>query len=223
MIGFTCLSCGNSYEQIIPCCFKCFSKEYYRLYYKLNKQKFLDGARKRYYKDIVKSKLERRNYYIEHKEDIKLYNRKYYIKNYNRLRKNGKMYYENNKKVLNRRARLKIIERKKTDMNLFLKDKLSSRIRVAIKNHKGTKVTSSIELLGANIDVVRQHIENQFRQGMSWKNHGVTGWHIDHIIPCNSFDLTKVEEQKRCFNYINLQPLWYIENIRKSNIENHKV
>ena len=41
--------------------------------------------------------------------------------------------------------------------------------------------------------------------------------HIDHIKPCAKFDLTKKEEQEKCFHYTNLQPLWAIDNMMKSN------
>ena len=49
---------------------------------------------------------------------------------------------------------------------------------------------------------------------MNWKNYG-TGWHIDHIRPCSSFNLRKKSEQYKCFNYKNLQPLWYLDNLIK--------
>jgi hypothetical protein len=52
---------------------------------------------------------------------------------------------------------------------------------------------------------------------MTWENHGKFGWHIDHIIPCASFDLTDLEQQKKCFHYTNFQPLWWRENILKSD------
>lgn len=50
---------------------------------------------------------------------------------------------------------------------------------------------------------------------MSWENHNQWGWHIDHIIPCISFDLTNPKEIKKCFNYKNLQPLWWFDNLSK--------
>ena len=50
---------------------------------------------------------------------------------------------------------------------------------------------------------------------MSFKNYGK--WHIDHIIPCSKFDLTKRDEQLKAFHYTNLQPLWANENFKKSN------
>jgi hypothetical protein len=54
-------------------------------------------------------------------------------------------------------------------------------------------------------------------EGMTWNNNTGNGWHIDHIIPCAAFDLTKSEEQKKCFHYTNLRPMWASENISKSS------
>ena len=86
--------------------------------------------------------------------------------------------------------------------------------RMAIYNHR-YKYTSSINLLGDSIPNVIKHLEKQFKLGMTWKNFGRDGWHIDHIIPCSSFDLSKLEEQRKCFHYTNIQPLWAVENIKK--------
>ena len=69
--------------------------------------------------------------------------------------------------------------------------------------------------MGCTIPYLKKYLESQFNEGMTWENHGENGWHIDHIKPCAAFDLTKPEEQKKCFHYTNLQPLWGNENHEK--------
>ena len=60
---------------------------------------------------------------------------------------------------------------------------------------------------------VKGFLEAKFKEGMTWENHGE--WHIDHIKPCVSFNLLDENEQKKCFHYTNLQPLWASENLSK--------
>lgn len=95
--------------------------------------------------------------------------------------------------------------------------KLAHSIRVRIRSGlSGTrKATSSEVLIGCSFSELRAHLENQFskRPGMSWETRCF--WHIDHIKPCASFDLTDAEQQKKCFHFSNLQPLWAIENLQK--------
>ena len=71
-------------------------------------------------------------------------------------------------------------------------------------------------MIGCTIERLRNHLEAQFTDGMSWENYGKNGWHVDHIRPCASFDLTDPEQQRQCFHYTNLQPLWATDNMRKS-------
>jgi hypothetical protein len=99
-----------------------------------------------------------------------------------------------------------------TNTEFRIKSTCRSRIRQAVK--KGFRSGKTLDLLGVkDIQIVIQHLQKQFKKGMSWDNHG--DWHIDHIIPCASFDLTKPSEQKKCFHYTNLQPLWARENLKK--------
>lgn len=88
---------------------------------------------------------------------------------------------------------------------------LRQRIHDALKGR--AKGDSLVGLLGCTIESCRDHLSEQFEEGMSWQNHGE--WHIDHRRPCASFDLTNEEEQKMCFHYTNLQPMWASDNLSK--------
>lgn len=88
-----------------------------------------------------------------------------------------------------------------------------SRISAALRENR--KLGSTKELLGCELECLVKHLENQFRDGMSWSNKGE--WHIDHIRPLASFDLSLKEEQLKAFNYKNLQPLWAADNLRKKD------
>lgn len=88
-----------------------------------------------------------------------------------------------------------------------------SRVLAALKGLN--KAESTTKMLGCTVEELKAHLESLFQPRMSWDNHGE--WHIDHIKPCSKFDLTDPEQQKICFHYTNLQPLWAIDNIRKSN------
>ena len=94
---------------------------------------------------------------------------------------------------------------------------IKSRIYCAVLRSSARKVQSTIELIGCTIEELRSHLESQFVNGMSWDNYGRTGWHIDHIRPCASFDLSDPVQQRQCFHYSNLQPLWAADNIRKGS------
>jgi hypothetical protein len=70
-------------------------------------------------------------------------------------------------------------------------------------------------LIGCSKPELVAHIEAQFQPGMSWENYGRGGWEIDHIIPCGAFDLTEPAQQRACFHFTNLRPLWRIDNLRR--------
>jgi hypothetical protein len=80
-----------------------------------------------------------------------------------------------------------------------------------------SKSKHTMELLGCSIEEFKIYLEKQFTKGMNWGNYGKKGWHIDHILPCASFDLTDPEQQKKCFHYTNLQPLWAEDNYKKKD------
>mgnify|MGYP003151699782 FL=1 len=104
-----------------------------------------------------------------------------------------------------------------TDPNAKLLFYTRSRMYQVLRGLK--KSAPTLKLLGVpNIEFLWQHLIKQFQPGMTRENYGL--WHVDHIIPCASFDFSDPEQQKKCFHYTNLQPLWAIDNMRKSN-KNH--
>jgi hypothetical protein len=128
--------------------------------------------------------------------------RKEYLKKYDKNR-------TKEQKLKHYQARKKRIEKNISEKMAGL---IRRRILLALK---GTfKSSNSLKLTGApNWEFVWKHLESTFKPGMTKENHGL--WHIDHIRPCASFDLTKPEEQLKCFHYTNLQALWADENFSK--------
>jgi hypothetical protein len=96
-----------------------------------------------------------------------------------------------------------------------LSKNLSRQIRKSI--HKNKDGYHWEYLLGYTLQDLIIHLEKQFKDGMSWENMGL--WHVDHIKPVSSFSFNSYEdlEFKRCWSINNLQPLWALENMRKSN------
>jgi hypothetical protein len=104
-------------------------------------------------------------------------------------------------------------KRKLTDPEFKLVKTLRSRLGSALKAKRACKNNNTMELTGCDIKFLKGYIAAKFTDGMTWENHGE--WHIDHIKPCCSFNLLDGEEQKKCFHYTNLQPLWAIDNLSK--------
>jgi len=96
-----------------------------------------------------------------------------------------------------------------------ISNNLRARVNRVLKGN--FKSAATLELLGCSIEELKQHIEAQFTEGMTWDSWSFDGWHIDHIRPCASFDLSDPEQQKACFHYTNLQPLWSEDNMLKSD------
>jgi hypothetical protein len=97
-----------------------------------------------------------------------------------------------------------------------LRSRLSKALTGTIPKRK-RKTIRAISYLGCSIEELKKHLESKFQPGMNWNNYSYKGWHIDHIIPLSAFDLTKEEEVKKACHYTNLQPLWWRDNLKKSD------
>jgi hypothetical protein len=175
-------------------------------------------------KNKIKNKEKRKKYYLDNKEKILIHNKINYTKNKYLYNKTNKKYRDSHKEQLAKQQKNwrdshkiflknKKLNRLNNDPNYKLKLYMRSRINLALESNQ--KSGHTLELLGCSIEFLKQHLESQFTEGMSWENHNLKGWHVDHIYPCASFDLSKPEEQQICFHWSNLQPLWWYDNLSK--------
>jgi len=132
--------------------------------------------------------------------------------NREKTRKNyARGYYKQPARRATKAAYIK--EQRVSNTKFKLLDALRHRLYLTVRRYKQSP--SALQLVGCSIDALRQHLEAQFADGMTWDNYG--DWHIDHIRPCASFDLLDPEQQRECFHYTNLQPLWAADNLSKSD------
>ena len=79
------------------------------------------------------------------------------------------------------------------------------------------KTNRTFKMVGCTPEFLKEYLEKKFKPGMTWKNHTTRGWHIDHKIPLSLAKTSEDIERLKLMHYTNLQPLWSVENIRKSN------
>jgi len=176
-----------------------------------------------------KSAISKKKYREEHKKEMKEYQKKYHKIHYKEYRIEkliyAKKYQKENEqkikeyqKIYHIEHRAQLLSKRRKYIHKYLKNpihrlilNLRCRIRMALKNN--SKSGYSLELIGCSTNFLKKHLEKQFIGDMSWQNYGK--WHIDHILPCSSFNLSIPEQQKLCFNYKNLRPLWAKENLER--------
>jgi len=178
-------------------------KNYIKSYRKDNKNKI--KAQTKSWREANKDKMKL--YKEVNKDKIKIRDLIYYESNKDKM----KLYKEVNKNRLNSYSRNK----RKTDIQYKLKTNLRTRLRITLKNNY--KSGSAVRDLGCSIESFKSYLESKFQSGMSWDNYGLYGWHIDHIKPLSSFDLTDRKQLLEACHYTNLQPLWAKDNLSKSD------
>ena len=212
-------------------------KVYRKVYRESNKEKvkLQNKAYREANKDKVK--IQKKSYYEENKDKIKVgksvYYQKtknerknYYQKNKDKISEYQKVYYQKNKDIIKVKNKLKdkneflskrrVYERKKRKNDIQFK--LSRALRNRLYVIKKQKVGSAVKDLGCTIDELKIYLESKFQSGMTWDNWTSDGWHIDHIKPLSSFDLTNREQFLEACHYTNLQPLWAKDNLLKSDM-----
>ena len=163
-----------------------------KIYYSINKNKICDRMKR---------------YSITNKEKIKDYK----IKNINKI--TIKIHKWRQKESTKENRRNYETFKRNTDVNYKLRRNLRRRLNHIIKKKSG----SAIKDLGCSVEKLELWLEMNWLDGMSWENYGTKGWHIDHIKPLSHFDLTNRAEFLEANHFSNLQPLWWKDNLTKSD------
>lgn len=187
-------------------CKKCVN-EYSKQYYSKNKEKILENQTSKRKTGNNKDLTYRQT----NREKISLNKKAYYQANKEKI----KEYRAKNKENLAKKSATRKKERAKTDIVFILSGRLRHRIRCAIKRQFTSKSHSTIELIGCTFEHFKNYFQRLFTKGMNWDFFMKGKIHIDHIVPCSKFNLTDPTQQKACFHYKNLQPLWAFDNLSK--------
>jgi hypothetical protein len=173
------------------------------------------AAQKRAYyqanKEIIDAK--RRAHYAANKERILARGIAYAAKTKEKKAATSKVYRQANKELIKSKNKLYQKERRKTDKLYNVAHSVRRRLREILSNNNWNKNTKFSQYIGCTNEEFLHHIESQFTEGMSWDNRAE--WDLDHIMPISS---AKDEEQlyDLC-HYLNIKPLWKLDNKKKSN------
>ena len=188
-----------------------------------NKRKIYcsDKCQRVFYRKSPAGKIAAKKWEMNNKEWRKNYKKTDVWKNCKKRYENGEASKERYKRYRKSEKGKKVVKRYRAKEDVKVVLKIRSNISKVFRRLNITKDKTSFKYLGCTVEKFKKHIEAQFQPGMSWDNHGVYGWHFDHIKPVDSFNLNFKSEREKCNNYKNFQPMWANENIKKSNKLNY--
>ncbi len=186
----------------------CWCKECVNEYYHVNRER-MNGRNKELYQENREKRLrQRREYCKKYPERVAKQKRREYLKNKERHLKRGRDYQK---------------EKRKVDIHFKIKKNVSKLIWSRLKSRLSGKdgLSTFRDILPYTLEELMQHLESRFESWMNWDNYGAKRnyWVIDHIKPDSSFNYksTNDKEFQECWALSNLQPLEFIENIKKGN------
>ena len=201
-------------------------KDYKKSWYMKNRERILVERKKYYSKNSENIKTTVKTYRNNNLDSIKDKKKSYAIKNKDKIAIKRSEYHKTHRERLNNIAKT-YRKSHKTEINKYFKNRrlidssfrISGNLRSRIKKFYKSKTFDggniSFTSVGCTPEFLRNYLETKFKTGMSHENYGYKGWHIDHIIPLAS--AKNKEELERLCHYTNLQPLWWWENLQKSD------
>ena len=202
---------------------KCTKCKVFKSYSEFSKRTLSKDGFKNHCKECCKKyntqnreKINKRQkeYYQQNKETAKKYYKEYYQQNKERI----KEYHRNRREINGEYYKEYKRERYHNDPTYRLRHLVSKAVRNALSNNNGSKEGNSTwDALPYTPQQLREHLEAQFEEGMSWDNYG--DWHIDHIYPQSKLPYESMDDEnlKIAWSLKNLRPLWAAENLTKSN------
>lgn len=223
----TCTKCGetkslgefsrdkNRRDGLFPHCKVCARARSSR-WYAENTARGRENAKRTRTKNPGKAKLYLTTWYLENKEIVSLRRAAAYAAKPEAERDRSKKWAKGNPD----RVRERSAKRRKDP-----KFRLENAFRIAVSGciRRGTKKSSTFDILGYSPDDLRSHLEAKFTDGMTWDNYGRDGWHVDHVLPLASFSFETPDcaDFKKAFALSNLQPLWQSDNCSKRDRLDH--
>jgi len=182
--------------------------------YEKDKEKIIARSKAHYEKNKETMAADQKLKRQQNLEAARLKDRQIRERNKEAYNKREKEYFHKNKQECIKRNIEYRKQRAKTDPLFAAKEKLRRTVRSSFQRIKKNKPTDTRSCLGCTWEEAKAHLESLFQEGMTWENHGVNGWHIDHIRPVASFN----ENELHLMNLIeNLQPLWSEDNLLKKD------
>jgi hypothetical protein len=181
-----------------------------------------------------RNKKTHRNYYLNNKETIIEKTTLYRKENKELVSKRKQDYYKKNKESIRKQQAIylakpetkKLIcerekEKRKEDPSYKMRCNVNRLVRLYLKKGGSVKQGYLWNALPYTPQQLKEHLENQFEDWMTWENYGngYGKWNIDHIIPQSKLLYDNFDHPNflKCWSLENLRPMCSIENIRKSD------
>jgi hypothetical protein len=214
---------GNTKDGRRASCKECCRKKNAE-YIKANPDKKLESDKKSYEKLKEKKLAQKKEYYLIKREEILLKRKEYAANNKEKISIKNKEYRETHledlrykNKMYHRENAKKLTEKRQERIDSTPLRQFKERIRLLTKNAfyrlKHNKAKRTHAILGADWEIIKEHIVSQFNDGMTWEHFIAGDIHIDHIQPLAS--AKSEEELVALCHYKNLQPLWALDNLKK--------
>jgi hypothetical protein len=199
-----CSLCSKKRKELIP---KEKLLTYFKNFREKNKKRLSEKQKIYYQNNIDKERYRNKKYWEKLNKDKPIIK----PKTKEELKLKRQEWIENNRELNKQKRRNKY----KNDIFFKISHNVRNRVNKYLKSNNIPKRNKTFHIVGCPPEYLKEHLETQFVNGMSWNNYGRYGWHIDHIIPLSSAK-TEDELYKLC-HYTNLQPLWAEDNLKKSN------